>query len=122
LNHSTSLFGMGFFWHGACELLPRLALNYDSPDLCLLSSYDYRRVPPVPHPAGGSFYYFFLCPFLIFPFSLTPSFCFLYDYVFLIKIFEKHCKSNVIIWIWNVLWRLMCYGFQLMGFWEVTKP
>jgi hypothetical protein len=28
--------------------LPRLALNLDPPDLCLLSSYDYRREPPAP--------------------------------------------------------------------------
>jgi hypothetical protein len=26
--------------------LPRLALNLDPPDLCLLSSWDYRREPP----------------------------------------------------------------------------
>jgi hypothetical protein len=28
--------------------LPGLALNCDPPDLCFLSSYDYRHKPPVP--------------------------------------------------------------------------
>jgi hypothetical protein len=35
-------------------LLPGLALNHDPPDLCLLSSYDYRCEPPAP----GSTSYF----------------------------------------------------------------
>jgi hypothetical protein len=29
-------------------ILPGLALNPDPPDLCLLSSYDYRQEPPAP--------------------------------------------------------------------------
>jgi hypothetical protein len=37
------LFGMGFFR----DRLPRLASNHDPPDLCLLSSEDYRHKPQV---------------------------------------------------------------------------
>jgi hypothetical protein len=29
--------------------LPKVALNHDPPDLCLLSSWDYRREPLVPY-------------------------------------------------------------------------
>jgi hypothetical protein len=47
LSHSTSPF---FLWRvfsrqGLTNYLPRLALNHDPPDLCLLSSQDYRREP-----------------------------------------------------------------------------
>jgi hypothetical protein len=31
--------------------LAKLALSHDSPDLCLLSSQDYRREPPAPGPS-----------------------------------------------------------------------
>jgi hypothetical protein len=32
--------------------LPKLALNFDPPDLCL-SNQDYRHEPPMPHPLEG---------------------------------------------------------------------
>jgi hypothetical protein len=35
---------------GLVNYLPWLALNLNLPDLCLLSSWDYRREPPVPRP------------------------------------------------------------------------
>jgi hypothetical protein len=47
LSHSTSpIFVKGFFEIGFHELFARLALNLDPPDLCLLSSQDYRYEPP----------------------------------------------------------------------------
>jgi hypothetical protein len=49
LSHSTSLFCEGYFLRqGLKNYLPGLALNLDPPDLCLLSSWDYRREPPAP--------------------------------------------------------------------------
>jgi hypothetical protein len=50
LRHSTSLFVyvMGFFKVGSCELFAQLALNHDPPDLCLLSSWDYRYAQSCP--------------------------------------------------------------------------
>jgi hypothetical protein len=38
----------GFFEIGSRELFPRLTLNHDPPDLCLLSGWDYRREPLAP--------------------------------------------------------------------------
>jgi hypothetical protein len=47
LSHSTS--PPPFFSRYVPEnYLPGLALNCDPPDLCFLSSYDYRHKPPVP--------------------------------------------------------------------------
>jgi hypothetical protein len=38
------------FWRqGLKNYLLGLALNFDLPDLCLLSSWDYTHEPPVPH-------------------------------------------------------------------------
>jgi hypothetical protein len=49
LSHSTSpFFVKGFLRSGLANYLPGLALNLDPPDLCLLSSWDYRHEPPVP--------------------------------------------------------------------------
>jgi hypothetical protein len=49
LSYSTSpFFVLGFFKIGAHELFAGLALNHDPPDLCLLSSWDYRHKPLVP--------------------------------------------------------------------------
>jgi hypothetical protein len=44
----SDLFGDVFFWQGLQNCLPRLALNYDPPDLCFLSSQIYRHEPPMP--------------------------------------------------------------------------
>jgi hypothetical protein len=35
-----------FFWEKVLQTLPGLASNHDPPDLCLLSSQDYRHEPP----------------------------------------------------------------------------
>jgi hypothetical protein len=49
LSHSTSpFFVKGFSRWGLSNYLPGLASNLDPPDLCLLSSQDYRRESPVP--------------------------------------------------------------------------
>jgi hypothetical protein len=49
LSHSTSPFGDGFFFQlGSCELFAQAGLKAHLPDLCLLSSWDYRREPPAP--------------------------------------------------------------------------
>jgi hypothetical protein len=38
---------VGFFWDRVLRIIcPWLALNHHPPDLCLLSSWDYRREPP----------------------------------------------------------------------------
>jgi hypothetical protein len=39
------------------NFLPRMALNHNPPDLCLLSSQDYRHEPPEPDSAA---FFFFL--------------------------------------------------------------
>jgi hypothetical protein len=41
---------MGFFKVGLANYLPRLTSNCNPPDLCLLSSKDYRREPLAPGP------------------------------------------------------------------------
>jgi hypothetical protein len=47
LSHSTSpIFVKGFSRQGLANYLLRLASNCDPPDLCLLSSWDYRHEPP----------------------------------------------------------------------------
>jgi hypothetical protein len=46
----------GFFKIGPVNYLPRLASNLDTPDLCLLSIYDYRHEPL----ALGSHFYLFI--------------------------------------------------------------
>jgi hypothetical protein len=47
LSFSTSpFFVLCIFETGSLELFPRLALNRDPPDLCLLSTWDYRCEPP----------------------------------------------------------------------------
>jgi hypothetical protein len=38
LSHSPALYCDGFFWDSLKNYLPGLASNFDSPDLCLLSS------------------------------------------------------------------------------------
>jgi hypothetical protein len=49
LSHSTSLFLCWVFSRKSLvNYLPRLALNLNPPDLCLLNSWDYRREPPAP--------------------------------------------------------------------------
>jgi hypothetical protein len=49
LRHSArSFFMLDIFERGSCDYFPRLALNLNPPDLCLLSSYVYRREPPAP--------------------------------------------------------------------------
>jgi hypothetical protein len=49
LSHSTSpTFVKGFSRQGLVNYLPGLALNHDPPDLCVLSSWDYRREPLQP--------------------------------------------------------------------------
>jgi hypothetical protein len=49
LSHSTSpIFVKVFLKYGLENYLLRLASNHDLPDLCLLSSWDYRREPPTP--------------------------------------------------------------------------
>jgi hypothetical protein len=40
---------MGFFEIGSLKLLAQLAPNIYPPDLCLLSSLDYRSEPPAPN-------------------------------------------------------------------------
>jgi hypothetical protein len=48
LGHSTSpIFVKGFSRDGLTNYLARLDLNHDPPNLCLLSSQDYRREPLV---------------------------------------------------------------------------
>jgi hypothetical protein len=47
-SHSTSPFCEGFFKIGSHKLFAQQGLNLYAPDLCLLSSWDYRREPPVP--------------------------------------------------------------------------
>jgi hypothetical protein len=39
---------LGIFKIGLTNYLPRLALNHDPPDLCILSRQDYRLESPVP--------------------------------------------------------------------------
>jgi hypothetical protein len=48
-------FVMDFFEIGSLELFPRLASNHDPPDLCLLSSQDYKHKLLTPSPS--SFFY-----------------------------------------------------------------
>jgi hypothetical protein len=49
LSHSTNpIFVKGFSRYGFMNYLPWLAWNRDPPDLCHLSSSDYRCEPPVP--------------------------------------------------------------------------
>jgi hypothetical protein len=60
--------------------LPGLASNHDPPDLCLLSSQDYRREPLVPgHVLIFSYYIFtmdlVLYPLLVMFLLLSLSFC-----------------------------------------------
>jgi hypothetical protein len=51
--------------------LPRLASNYDPPDLCLMSSYDFRCEPPV---LSLTFFFFFAVLGLeLRPFTLSHS-------------------------------------------------
>jgi hypothetical protein len=61
LSHSTSpvfVLGFGFFQDGGlANYLPRLALNHDPPEFCLLSSLDYRCEPPMP---GFAIYFCFV--------------------------------------------------------------
>jgi hypothetical protein len=50
-----------FFWDRVLQSIgPRLASNLNPPDLCLLSSYDYRREPLIP---GHRIY--FVCFFFL---------------------------------------------------------
>jgi hypothetical protein len=53
LSHSTTLFVLGVFEIGSCKLFAWAGFVRDPPDLCLLSSYDYRCEPPVPSPVHG---------------------------------------------------------------------
>jgi hypothetical protein len=48
LSHSTSPFSCFFFFSFFENYLPRLALNCNPPDLCLLSSWDYKCEPSAP--------------------------------------------------------------------------
>jgi hypothetical protein len=49
------LFCEGFFWDRVLwTICLELASNYNPPDLCLLSSWDYRREPPSTWPASAS--------------------------------------------------------------------
>jgi hypothetical protein len=49
LSHSTSpIFVKSFLRKGLLNYLPRLASNLDPPDLCFLSSWNYRREPRTP--------------------------------------------------------------------------
>jgi hypothetical protein len=49
--HQPFVCVLDIFKKGSHELLPGLALNVHPPDLCLLSSYDYRLEPPAPSSA-----------------------------------------------------------------------
>jgi hypothetical protein len=48
LSHSTSPFCDGFFRDRVHELFAQVDFELHSPDLCLLSSYDYRGEPSTP--------------------------------------------------------------------------
>jgi hypothetical protein len=46
-----------FFEMGLAIYLPGLVLNRGPPDLCLPSSWDYRREPPTPGNAGNGLWF-----------------------------------------------------------------
>jgi hypothetical protein len=59
-----------FPWAGVLwNYFPGLASNWDPPDLCLLSSYDYRHEPSMP----GFYYAYRLLSFLRYPWSVVLS-------------------------------------------------
>jgi hypothetical protein len=47
-SNTSPIFEKGFSRQDLTNYLPGLAFNLDPSDLCLLSSWDYRREPPVP--------------------------------------------------------------------------
>jgi hypothetical protein len=48
LSHNPSPFCVGYFQERVLKTFPRLALNLDPPDHCLLSRWDYRHEPLTP--------------------------------------------------------------------------
>jgi hypothetical protein len=71
---------------GLANVLPGLASNHDSPDLCLLSGWDYRLEPP--QPATFSFlnkYFINKCCFDFFPLVMEE-----FKYMFFLSFFHYY--------------------------------
>jgi hypothetical protein len=95
---------------GSHALFARLASNLNPPDVCLLSSQDYRREPPVP--GFSCLFYVLLFPTLFLPLWFN---CISYKHVFGICFF-KSILTSIDIYCPACLFKDLAEEFFLLSF------